>query len=520
MGRRGCRPGARMVTMTHEPIELHSWAGGGPVGGDGAGGWIERVNPAWTAEVVGRVSAVDAAGADAAMRAAHGAFGPWAAMAADERRELLLAAADAVAATAGELGPLLARELGKVVADCKGEMGFAAAYMRHAVGAVGRVGATTDIDDAQGRLRVIRRPFGVCVAIVAWNAPLILAILKVAPALATGNTIVVKPSPLAPLAATRALTTIAGLLPPGVLSVVHGDAEVGETLVGHGLVRKVAFTGGGTVAKLVAATAARQVTPVVLELGGNDAAIVLDDTPLTDEMMERFVWGTFLTSGQVCMAAKRLFVHTSRAAEFLDGYLAAAQRVLVVGDPLDPAVTMGPMASAQQKGFVESLVADAVAGGATAHTLGTVADGIDLGTGWYVRPTFVTGTADDAAIVVEEQFGPTVPLLTFDDVDDVVARVNADELGLASSVWSADEDRAFAVAERIEAGFTFVNCHNRAGMSLRAPFGGWKRSGYGREFGDAGVAEYLQSHAIHAPAAMRLGEHAPAEQVGANDYPT
>lgn len=501
-------------------VELHSLVAGEPAGGEGSGGWIERANPARPSELVGRVAALDAAGTAEAVEAAHRAFEPWAAMPAQQRGDLLLAAADAVAATADDLGPLLASELGKIAGDCAGEMGFAAAYLRFVVDAYVRVSEPSEVDDDAGRLRIIKRPYGVCAAIVPWNAPLILSILKVAPALVCGNTIVVKPSPLAPLAVTAALTTIAEQLPPGVLSVVHGDVEVGETLVGHPLVRKVAFTGGGTVAKAVATTAAQQVTPVVLELGGNDAALVLDDAPFDDEMYERLVWGTFLTSGQVCMAAKRLYVPAGRIEEFVEGYLAAADRLLVMGDPLDPAVTIGPVASPAQMRNVEELVADALRRGGVVHELGTVGDGIDVETGWFCRPTLVAGALDDWPVVTEEQFGPTVPLLAYESVDEVVDRINADRYGLASSVWSMDEERAFEVAERIEAGFTFVNCHNRAGMSLRAPFGGWKQSGYGREFGDAGVADYLQSHSIHVPSAMRLGTHAPEDHTSANAYPT
>ncbi|MGI9576846.1 MAG: aldehyde dehydrogenase family protein, partial [Microthrixaceae bacterium] len=336
-------------------VELHSLVDGRSAGGEGAGGWIERVDPARPSEVVGRVAALDASGTAEAVQAADRAFGIWAAMPHEQRAAVLLSAADAVAATADDLGPLLARELGKIAGDCAGEMGFAAAYLRYAVDAFERVAEPTEIDDDAGRLRIIKRPYGVCAAIVPWNAPLILSILKVAPALACGNTIVVKPSPLAPLAVTAALTTIAEHLPAGVLSVVHGDVEVGETLVGHPLVRKVAFTGGGTVAKAVATTAAQQVTPVVLELGGNDAALVLDDAPFDDEMYERLVWGTFLTSGQVCMAAKRLYVPAARVEEFTQGYVAAAERLLVMGDPLDPAVTIGPVASPAQMSNVESL---------------------------------------------------------------------------------------------------------------------------------------------------------------------
>ena len=493
------------------PVEIRSFAGGADLAGDG---WIERVNPARFTEVVGRVSTVDAAGASAAVEAAHTAFSAWRHVDVADRCAQLLVAADAVGATTEGLGPLLARELGKVVGDCRGEMGFASACLRSVAASAPGIVADRTVSDDAGRLTVQHLPFGVVAAIVPWNAPLILSILKVAPALACGNTAVVKPSPLAPLAVTRALRSIADALPLGVLSVIHGGAEVGETLVGHRLVRKVAFTGGGVTARLVGATAARAITPVVMELGGNDPAIFLDDAPFDGAAMERVVFGTFLTSGQVCMAAKRLYVPRARADEFTDAYVSAAERVLRLGDPLDPTVTVGPMASPQQRSFVADLVGDAASRGATIHELGTVAD-VDLEGGWFLRPTLVTGVDDDWPIVADEQFGPTVPLCLYDDLDDAIARANDSELGLASSVWSADEDRAFDVAHRLEAGMTFINCHNRAGMSLRAPFGGVKQSGSGREFADEGIAEYLQTHSIHAPAAVRAGGPATA----ANAYP-
>jgi acyl-CoA reductase-like NAD-dependent aldehyde dehydrogenase len=492
-------------------IELRSCAGGMEVGG---GGWIERRNPARLHELVGRVECVDREGAVAAIEAAHAAFPRWRALSLEERSRLLVDAAEAVVGTTDELGPLLARELGKVVADCRGEMGFAGAYLRACVDAAPRVTASVEIDDPDGRLTIRREPYGVVAAIVPWNAPLILSILKVAPALVTGNTIVVKPSPIAPLAVTRALGAIAAGLPPGVLSVIHGGAEVGEVLVGHPLVRKVAFTGGTTTGKAVGRTAAETIKPLVLELGGNDPALFLDDAVFDDATMDRVVFGTFLTSGQVCMAAKRLYVPRHRATEFVDAYLAAADRVLRLGDPLDPEVTIGPMATDEQRSYVTALVEDARSRGGSVHQLGTVAD-VDLDGGWFLRPTLVTDVPDDALVVTQEQFGPTVPLLVYDDLDDAVRRANDSPMGLASSVWSTDEDRAFTVADRLETGMTFINCHNRAGMSLRAPFGGVKQSGFGREFGDAGVAEYVQTHSIHLPATARAG----GPTVAPNAYP-
>ena len=467
--------------------------------------WIERTNPAHTDEVVGRAGATDVAGAGAAVEAADAAFAVWRAVPPADRATLLLAAADAVEATADELAPLLARELGKVVDDCRGEMAFAAACLRDAVAGMDRLLTPTTVDDDLGRLRVARVPFGVVVAIVPWNAPLILAMLKVAPALATGNTVVVKPSELVPLAVTRALEVIAGHLPPGVLTVVHGRGEVGAALVGHPLTRKVAFTGSGATGALVAAAAAPLVTPLVMELGGNDPAIFLDDAELTDEVVERAVFGAFLTTGQVCMAAKRFLVPRRRVEEFTEAFTDVAGRVLVVGDPLDPAVTVGPLVSEPQRARVTAMLDDARARGGDVRTIGSVADGADLDAGWFLRPQLVLGLDDTAPLVCDEQFGPAVPVLGYDSLDEAVARANASELALGSSVWSVDEERAFAVAAQLEAGITFVNCHNRAGMSFRAPFGGAKRSGYGREFGAAGLEEYVQTHTVHAPGAFRPG---------------
>ncbi len=497
--------------MSTPTIEISSFDGQGRVGG---GGWIERENPARRHEIIGRVEQVDRAGADRAVDLAHRAVTTWSSVPLAERCALLGAAADAVAARAADLGPLLSRELGKVVADCRGEMGFAAAMLRHCVAYAPEVLAATEVDDDLGRVRLLRVPFGVVVAIVPWNAPLILSILKVAPALVCGNTVVVKPSPLAPLAVTEALATIAKLLPPGCLSVLHGGPDVGEALVSHPLVRKVAFTGGDVTARAVGRAAAEAITPTVMELGGNDPAIVLDDAPFDEATMEALVHGTFLTAGQVCMAAKRLYVPAARLDQFVEAYRAAADRVIVLGDPMDPAVSMGPLVSDGQRRHVAGLVAGAVGRGAVAHDLGGSTGDADPDLGYFLTPTLVTGCSPNDPLVVIEQFGPTVPVLPYGSIEEVIAMANDSELGLGSSVWSADEDRAFAVAERIEAGMTFINCHNRAGMSLRVPFGGVKQSGFGREFGLVGIDEYTQIHAIHAPAGARHGE-----RLAANAYP-
>lgn len=470
------------------------------------GSWIDREDPTRPSEVVGGVAGAGVEHVRTAVAVADAAFPAWSALPHAARASALLAAADAIESLSGGVAPILARELGKVIADCHGELCFAAAYLRRAVSdADGLVGAREVVDDAEGRMEVRRVPHGVVAAITPWNAPIILAMLKVGPALATGNTVVVKPSPLAPLAVTRVLTAVADLLPEGVLNVVHGGADVGRELTGHPLVAKVAFTGGLETGAAIMRNAAGTVKPLVLELGGNDAAILLEDAVLDERAVERLVHASFITSGQVCMAAKRVYVHRSRYDELVERYRTVADRALVVGDPLDPRTTVGPMVTRDARDRVRDLVATAVAAGAKLVELGQVQDEELVAGGWFLTPSMILGAGDDQPIVAAEQFGPTVPILAFDDEDEVVARANDSELGLASSVWSVDEERAFAVARRLEVGFTFVNTHNRSGMAMRAPFGGRKLSGFGREYGQAAIEEYLVTHTINLPAPFRAG---------------
>ena len=296
---------------------------------------------------------------------------------------------------------------------------------------------------------------------------------------------------------------MASHLPAGVLTVVNGGADVGAELTSHSSVRKVAFTGGLETARHVMASAAAGVKPVVLELGGNDAAIVLDVDDLTEADLATMVASTYATSGQVCIAIKRIYVPRPQVADFVDRFSNAAD-ALVLGDPADEATTVGPVVTAEHATYVRGLVAGAVANGAESVPVGSEADDLDP-SGYWVRPSVVVGCADDDPLVVEEQFGPTVPVLGFDDIDDAVVRANDTDLGLAGSVWGSDPDDVADVARRLEVGTTFINSHNRFGVNPGAPFGGTKLSGFGREYGDAGVEAYLQTHAINTPASIDAG---------------
>ncbi|BEL08094.1 aldehyde dehydrogenase family protein [Actinoplanes sichuanensis] len=471
-----------------------------PIGGAGV---IARENPARTTEIVGMVAETPAAAVSEVVREADAEQRTWAARGLPERLGVLSRAAAAIEAAVEDLATLLARESGKVLGDCRGEIGFAVRYLRWVVEHAPAAYTDRVVDDALGRVVEQRRPYGVVAAITPWNAPVILTMLKLAPALAAGNAVVVKPSPLAPLTVTRVIALF-----EAPVRVVHGGADTGAALVGHGLVGKVAFTGGAAGGRAVASLAGDRLTPSVLELGGNDPAVFLDDAPFDDDALDRLVMASFATSGQVCMAAKRLYVPAARLDSFVDAYRAAADRVLVTGDPLADGVTMGPVisAAAQRAALAlrggAALPAGARDGGAV-HDLGRFEADPEIG--YFVRPSLVVDPDPASPLVTAEQFAPIVPVLGYTSEEQVLAAANAGELGLGASVWSADEERAFAFARRFEAGFTFVNTHNRTGMSLRAPFGGVKRSGWGREYAHEGLAEYVQTCVIHAPAAFRPG---------------
>jgi acyl-CoA reductase-like NAD-dependent aldehyde dehydrogenase len=478
---------------------------------------ITRENPTRPDEIVGSVEETTADGVDAVVRRADAAQQPWAALSVDERAARVLAAADTIDdAVLDAVADLMVRELGKPTPDSRGEAAYSTVFLRYCATNAPRVLADEVVDDEAGRLVQKKVPFGVVAAITPWNAPIILAMLKVGPAIVSGNAIVVKPSPQAPLAVTLYFETLAKALPEGLLQVVHGDAAAGEALVTHPLVRKVAFTGGDIVARHILAAAAKVITPSVMELGGNDAAVFLDDATLDDAAFDRIALATFMMGGQVCMASKRIYVHRSRYDEFVEGFLAACDRVIRVGDPAVAGVTVGPVVSKAAQDRLEALAASSAALGGDVREVGVIDDETVVAGGYFVRPRVVLGLDDAAPLVHDEQFGPLVPILPFDSVDEVVDRVNSIELGLAGSVWSADEARAFAVAARLESGFVFINTHNRTGMSPRAPFGGVKKSGFGREYGEEGLLEYVQTMSLHAPAAFRPGA---VSSGAANAYP-
>ncbi|MBF4552101.1 aldehyde dehydrogenase family protein [Pseudoclavibacter sp. VKM Ac-2888] len=463
--------------------------------------------------VVGSVANASPEQVRDALAAARTAAPLWAAVPAADRARQLSDAIEDAAANPDHSGHLIASEMGKPAQDAHGEFQFARRLAKFCAEHLDAVCAEQLIDDAEGTLLRVVEPMGVVAAITPWNAPVILAALKVIPALMTGNTMVLKPSPLAPLAVTAFYSAIAARLPAGVLNLVNGEGETGSALVESPDVDLISFTGGPAAARAIGAAAARTIRPTVMELGGNDAAILLDDADWGPELAERVVFGAMLTSGQVCMAIKRVYVPRERHDAFVADLVAAAERVLRVGDPRVEGVTMGPVISGDARARLEALRERSADAGGTVTEIGTLDESITPG-GHWVRPALVTGLRDTDELVREEQFGPLLPILAYDTVDEAIERANGVEHGLASSVWSVDIPRAQAVARRLRAGFTFINCANRAGVSLRAPMGGRGVSGHGREFGELGLSEYVQSHSINYPATARVGA-----AMAANRYP-
>jgi acyl-CoA reductase-like NAD-dependent aldehyde dehydrogenase len=356
--------------------------------------------------------------------------------------------------------------------------------------------ATRSLGGGARRTSVVHEPYGVVAALLPFNWPVSVLGNKVLPALLAGNTVVVKAPPTCPGAVLAVAAALADALPPGVVNAVNGPGpELGEMLVTHPGVDMVSFTGGVPTGRAVMAAASGAVRPVVLELGGNDAAIVAPDVDIDDVLADKIVGASFITSGQVCMAIKRLYVPEEKVRAMVDA-LVARVGTEVVGDGLAPEVTMGPVHRPAARQRVEAMLEEAAARGAHVHRPARVRDE-DAGAGGYlVSPAIVEGAPDDAQIVCEEQFAPALPVIGYHDVDEAVGRANDSPYGLCASIWTADDDLAASAAGRLEAGTVFVNNHGTAAMDHRAPFGGWKQSGYGLELGPEGMLAFTRPKTI------------------------
>ncbi|WP_337187297.1 aldehyde dehydrogenase family protein [Phenylobacterium sp.] len=456
--------------------------GGELVAGDAT---LDVVNPA-TEEVFATCARASKAQLDQAVAAAQAAFPAWSGAPIDDRRAVLVKIADAIQANLQDLARLLTQEQGKPLADATGEIFGASAFFRYF--ATLSLDSKVVQDDASGRIEVRRRPLGVVGCIVPWNFPVMLMAFKVPAALLAGNTVIVKPAPTTPLTALKLGEIIRDIAPPGVVNIIADANDLGGEMTKHPGIRKISFTGSTETGKKVMAGAADALKRVSLELGGNDALIVLDDMD-PKETAPKVLGAAMQNAGQVCIAAKRIYVHESQYDAMCDE-LARLAGEMVVGDGLEQGVQMGPLQNRQQfekvMGFIEGAKKDGkvIAGG------GRKGD-----KGYFIQPTIVRDIEDGAQLVDEEQFGPVMPVIKYSDPAEAVRRANASIYGLGGSIWAKDTEKAWGLAEQMESGSVWVNKH--ADLKPHLPFGGAKFSGVGSELGEEGLKEFTQVQVLN-----------------------
>jgi len=477
------------LTVMVEQVEM--WINNSEVP---ASNYYEIKDPGRLTDVVARVAKGTVEDADHAVEAAHNAFLSWRKLDVGERIQAVLAAAKVLEESIPQLSPLLAREHGGLLGETQVDFGYAVGVTRFTAGIAESYLTPQVIEDETCRIEIEKVPRGVVAAIVPWNYPIALAMMKLAPALITGNTVVVKPSPFAPAALTLALKKMASVLPPGVINVVNGDGDVGAALTRHPLVRKISFTGGTQTAKHVMADAASTIKNITLELGGNDPAIILDDVNPA-EIMPALVKGIFTRSGQICFAVKRVYVPQSMYDKFFDTMCQVVDEIKV-GHGLDERATMGPVNNRNQYQFVKDLIQQTKQSNAVVRELGQKLQPEEWENGYYILPTVVRDIDPTSTLVCCEQFGPVIPVIPYQTLEQAIEMANDTEFGLGSSVWSADRNRAVEVARQIEAGFTLINGHGIDMLDVRMPFGGIKQSGIGREFTELSLADYIEYHGI------------------------
>lgn len=443
------------------------------------------LNPA-TEEAIAQAPDCSRDQLDQAVAVARSAFPAWAATPIDARRDMIRDLAAGLAAHQDDLSRLLTSEQGKPLGEAVQEIQSACWFLSGF--------ADLDLpvhiaeDDDERLVKTYRVPVGVVGAISPWNFPVLLAMFKVGPALLAGNTIVLKPSPFAPLAVLKFGEIARAILPPGVLNVLSGGDSLGPWITSHPGIDKVSFTGSSQTGRRVMESAAPSLKRITLELGGNDAAIVLGDIDV-EAVAEKLFWSAFRNNGQICVATKRMYVHTN-VYEPLKAALVAYARTVQVGDGAQQGTGIGPINNKPQYDRVIALIEDAKANGYD-FLIGEETAEVP---GYFIPITIIDNPPENSRIVREEQFGPVLPLLKFDDIDDVVARANDSEFGLAGSVWSADTDAALAVAHRLATGTVWINSLQY--LSPRTIFGGHKQSGLGVEGGTEGLLEYTLPRTI------------------------
>ncbi len=450
------------------------------------GEWLDVVNPA-TEEVIGQVPACGQAELDAAVSAARAAFKTWKKTSFDERRTAIRAIGKAISDNTDELFRLLTAEQGKPHQQAQGEI-MGAAYMVNAQADLD-LEDELNIDNEKESIRTRRVPVGVVGGIVPWNFPVSMAVQKIVPAMLSGCTIVLKPSPFTPLATLRIAELIADAAPPGVVNIITGEDSLGPLITAHPDIDKITFTGSTATGKKIMEGASADLKRITLELGGNDASIVMPDAD-PKKVAEQLFWASFTNAGQICIAAKRVYIHEDIYDE-LSAAIAEVAKNVTVGDGSEQGTGVGPIQNKKQYDRVVELIEDAKDKGYKFLTGGDVDPS---GTGYFVPLTILDNPPEDARIVAEEQFGPVMPLMKFSTEEEVIARANDSDYGLAGAVWTADEDKGVEIAEQLETGTVWVNQFLK--LTPHTPFAGHKQSGFGAEYGKEGLLEFTYPQVI------------------------
>ena len=450
------------------------------------GEWLEVLNPA-NEQVVGRVPAAGKDELDRAVAAARRAFKSWKKTSHEERQQVIQGIAAAIKENADELFRLLTTEQGKPHAQAQQEI-YGAAGLAAAQSTL-TLDDVVNQDDDTRLSRTRRVPVGVVGGIVPWNFPIMMAIQKIVPALVAGCTIVLKPSPFTPLTTLRIAELIKDVVPAGTVNIITGEDTLGPLITGHPDIDKITFTGSTATGKKIMEGAAGDLKRITLELGGNDASIVLPDADV-EKVAEQLFWSSFSNAGQVCIAAKRIYIHED-IYDDLSKAIAEYAKTVVVGDGSQQGTGVGPIQNKKQYERVLELIQDAKDNG---YKFLTGGDKDPSGTGYYVPITILDNPPEDARIVAEEQFGPVMPLMKFESVDEVIERANDSEYGLAGAVWTKDTDKGVEIAEQLETGTVWINEFMQ--LSPFAPFGGHKQSGFGAEYGIDGLKEFTYPQVI------------------------
>lgn len=449
--------------------------------------FMDVKNPA-NGDVIGQCPVAGKTELDAAVKAAKDAFPAWAATSDEDRKSACASIVAAIAENAEDLARILTLEQGKTLSGLGShfELGGCQAW----AGNVANMDLPIKVlqDNEAGRIEMHRKPIGVVGSITPWNFPLMIAVWHVIPAIRTGNTVVIKPSPYTSLSSLEFIKVIASVLPKGVLNIISGGNELGRMMTEHSDIQKIVFTGSTGTGKKIMASASDTLKRLTLELGGNDAGIILPDVD-AKKIAENLFWGIFINNGQTCAALKRLYVHADVYDEVC-AVLVNLAETMPMGDGLDEANVLGPLQNEMQFKIVKDLVDDALANGGRALTGGKPADG----PGYFYPATILVDVTDDMRVVKEEQFGPVIPVMKFTNLEDAIQRANDSENGLGGSVWSADKAKAAEIASRLECGSVWINQHGMIQPGI--PFGGVKSSGIGVEFGEEGLKEYTTIQSV------------------------